>query len=145
MYNIFRIDNVYQGRLKKEEDLYYGLMNEIKNLEINDGVITGIGSVTKASIAFYNQKDGTYENTHVNEPMEIVSLKGNISLKEDKPFAHIHITLAKRDFTVTGGHLLPDTPVFAFEYEIFSYTGKNANVRKFNEDTKLFLWTFLYR
>lgn len=142
MYNIFRLDNIYQGRLKKDEDLYYGLMNVIKNLNINDGFIMGIGSVTKASIAFYNQKDGTYESTHVEEPMEIVSLKGNISLKDDKPFAHLHITLAKRDFTVIGGHLLPDTKVFALEYEILSYAGGKNNIRKFNDDTKLFLWAF---
>ncbi len=142
MFRKFNVEQVYQGRLKKDEDLYYGVMNIIKKEHIMDGFITGIGSVRQASLAFFDQKNGSYINTHITEPMEIISLTGNISLKNLSPFAHIHIQLAKQNFVVIGGHLLPDTTVYSFEYEIFSYTNNNYNVRKFNEDTKLFLWEF---
>ncbi len=142
MFRKFNIAHVYQGRLKKDEDLYYGLMSIIKKENIMDGFITGIGSVSQASLAFFDQKSESYLNTHIAEPMEILSLIGNISLKNLSVFAHIHIQLSKQNFSVIGGHLLPDTTVYSFEYEIFSYKGNNYNVRKFNEDTKLFQWEF---
>ena len=42
--------------------------------------------------------------------MEVVSLGGNCSLKEDEtglgnPFLHVHCVLSRRDYSVVGGHL----------------------------------------
>jgi uncharacterized protein len=34
-----------------------------------------------------------------------VSMIGNVSLKDDKPFVHAHVTLGRSDLSVIGGHL----------------------------------------
>lgn len=70
--------------------------------------------------------------------MEILSLKGNISIKDGEPFLHLHIVLSKEDFTCIGGHLY-EAEVFAFEFEIVEFEG-NSFQRGFDEDTGLFLW-----
>ncbi|BAI81014.1 conserved hypothetical protein [Deferribacter desulfuricans SSM1] len=135
----YNIKNVYRTRLKKDDDLYFAIMREINKLEINSGIVIGIGAVQKANIAYFNQNKKVYENFHFNEPMEIVSLKGNISIKDDKPFGHFHISLGRSDFTVVGGHLLPDTIIYACEIDIIEFEGKTL-MRGFDPDTNLYLW-----
>ncbi len=36
--------------------------------------------------------------------MEVVSLIGNVAMREGEPFAHIHLGLGRSDLTVIGGH-----------------------------------------
>ena len=36
--------------------------------------------------------------------MEVVSLIGNVTIKEGAPFTHIHVTLGRRDLSIVGGH-----------------------------------------
>ena len=37
--------------------------------------------------------------------MEVVSLIGNVTLKDDLPVLHVHVTLGRRDLSIIGGHL----------------------------------------
>jgi predicted DNA-binding protein with PD1-like motif len=72
--------------------------------------------------------------------MEIVSLYGNISLKDGKPFAHVHVVLSDAKGNGRGGHLLPGrTPVFACELIIEEFDGEPP-VRLNDENTGLALW-----
>ncbi|KAA0259518.1 DNA-binding protein [Deferribacter autotrophicus] len=135
----YKVKNIFRTKLKKGDDLYYSIMNIIDKNSIETGLIIGIGAVKKANIAYFNQKKKEYENFHFDEAMEIVSLKGNISLKENKPFAHIHVSLARSDYSVVGGHLLPNTIVYACEIDIIEYEGKTIN-RVYDEETNLYLW-----
>ena len=72
--------------------------------------------------------------------MEILSLIGNISLKDDKPFVHAHITLADQEGRAWGGHLAEGTKVFAGEFVIQEYLTEKPLVRHLDEETGLFLW-----
>jgi hypothetical protein len=100
----------------------------------------GIGAVQKATIAYYDQKQIKYRDIMLNEPMEIVSLHGNVSLKDGKPFVHAHVVLGDEKGNVRGGHLLPGgTPVFACELTIDEFDGPEL-VREFDEITGLALW-----
>jgi hypothetical protein len=79
----------------------------------------------------------------LKKPMEILSLMGNVSLKDDKPFVHAHITLADARGVAMGGHLAEGTIVFACEFMIEEYISDRALVRYFDEKTGLFLWPVL--
>ncbi len=139
MLKEFQIQRVYQGSLNKGADILEGLLHIIKQHHISAGVISGIGAVTEARLAYYNQDTKTYEERAFLEHMEIVSMRGNISIKDDAFFPHLHAVLSRKDFTAIGGHLLPKTHVFAFEFEIISFIG-DAFVRGFDELTGLYLW-----
>jgi predicted DNA-binding protein with PD1-like motif len=72
--------------------------------------------------------------------MEIVSLYGNVSLKDGRPFAHLHVVLPDEQGNGKGGHLVAGgAPVFACEVTIEEYSGPEL-VRNFDEQTGLFLW-----
>ena len=70
---------------------------------------------------------------------EITSLIGNISLRDDEPMVHAHLTLADSDGTSYGGHLQPGTIVFAGEFIIDACEGSQLS-RSFDDQTGLALW-----
>ena len=135
----FKASRIYQGSLDKGADLVEGLSAVIKQQHIVAGMISGIGAVSEARLAYFNAQTKLYEEKHFKENMEIVSLKGNISFKDNSIFPHLHAVLSSKDFAAVGGHLLPKTYVYAFEFEIIPFEGKSF-VRGFDEETGLFLW-----
>jgi predicted DNA-binding protein with PD1-like motif len=139
MFREFQMNRIYQGSLDKGTDLLEGLFGVMKQHHISAGIISGIGAVTEARLAYYNAETSTYEEKAFPEPLEVVSLKGNISIKDNAVFPHLHAVLSRRDFTAVGGHLLPKTYVFAFEFEIIPFMGEPF-VRGFDDATGLFLW-----
>ncbi|HMK57035.1 MAG TPA: PPC domain-containing DNA-binding protein [Dissulfurispiraceae bacterium] len=130
---------VCQGNLSRGEDLLKGLTAVLNKKNITCGCITGIGAVTQARIAYFNHAQKRYEELFLQQGMEILSLTGNISQKDGVIFPHIHVVLSGSDFKAIGGHLLDETLVYAFEYEILQFEG-TPFVRKFDDDTGLFLW-----
>jgi len=138
MIKQFNIKRVLQGRLYKGEEIISKIIKFLKENSINSGLISGIGAVTRAKIGYYEQSEKKYISREFNEPMEILSLRGNVSIKDGEPFPHIHIVLSKEDFSCIGGHLY-EAEVFAFEFEVIEFEG-NYFERDFDEATGLFLW-----
>lgn len=139
MLREYKLKSIYQGSIIKGNDIIGGLTQVLKENSITAGIVSGIGAVTEARIGYFNAQTRKYEEKHLRENMEILSLKGNISIKDGEIFPHLHIVLSRRDFSVTGGHLYTGTPVYAFEFELISMEGEPF-VREFDDDTGLFLW-----
>jgi len=138
MIKNFNVKRIIQGRLYKGDEIISRLSSFLKDNSITSGIITGIGAVSFAKIGYYNQTEQKYIAREFNEAMEILSLKGNISIKDNEPFMHLHIVLSKDDFTCIGGHL-SEAKIFAFEFEIIEFEGISFQ-RGFDSDTGLFLW-----
>ncbi len=47
----------------------------------------------------------SYEEIPVREQVEVVSLVGDIALRDGEPALHAHVVLARRDGSTVGGHL----------------------------------------
>ncbi len=134
----FRFKRIISGRLEKGQEIVSTLTSFLKANSIKSGIINGIGAVSGAKLGFYEQDTKKYISYEFNEPLEILSLKGNVSIKDGEPFPHLHVVLSKKDFTAIGGHLF-EANVFAFEFEIIETEGQ-AFERGFDELTGLFLW-----
>lgn len=129
---------IYQGSLDKGTEIINGLSHLMKMRNITTGMISGIGAVSEAQLGYFNAETKSYEKKLFPENMEIVSLKGNISFKDNEIFPHLHVVLSRRDFSAVGGHLFSGT-VYAFEFEIIPFPNMTF-VREFDKDTGLFLW-----
>lgn len=128
------------GQLERGSDLYDGIARIASEQGIRVGRVTGIGAVQKAKLAYYDQKVMKYYDIDLNEPLEIVSLYGNICTKDGKPFVHAHVVLADDQGNGKGGHLLSGgTPVFACELTIEEFEGPEL-IRGLDQDTGLTLW-----
>lgn len=123
----------------KGEDLLQTLEEFCIHHSIECGFIQGIGAVEQATFSIYNQKEKKYTKITKNEEMEILSLSGNVSLFDDRPMTHTHITLSDAEGKTWGGHLMAGTKVFAAEIFIQELTGDNKS-RKKDKTTGLSLW-----
>lgn len=66
-----------------------------------------IGALSFAKLGWFNWDSKQYEQSVVlNEQLELLSLIGDVALKDAEPQVHAHAIVGKRDGTARGGHLL---------------------------------------
>jgi hypothetical protein len=66
---------------------------------------TGIGAFREATLAYFDWEKKDYLEIPVREQVEVLVLTGDIAWKGDKPVAHVHAVLGRRDGSTLGGHL----------------------------------------
>ena len=76
-------------------------------------VVAGIGMLSDIRIGRYDGSE--YLSRTIAESSEILSLQGNVSMKEGEPFVHLHVSLADEDFSAVGGHLFEGTVSMTIE------------------------------
>lgn len=127
------------GRLQRGEDLLAALTERCRAAGIRLGRLEAIGAVEVARVGFYDQDGRIYRYLDFDTPQEILSLKGNVSLRDGEVMVHAHITLGDAEGRAGGGHLAPGTRVFACEYLIEELAGAELH-RSVDEVTGLPLW-----
>jgi predicted DNA-binding protein with PD1-like motif len=101
------------------------------------GTINAIGSLRNPKIGYFDENAGEYKVRELKGTFELVSLMGNISLKEGKPFAHIHFSLGGPDGRLYGGHLV-EGEVFVAEVFIQELLGEPLERKPYGKG--LMLW-----
>lgn len=92
-------------RLHKDESVFKALEDFCAAEKIQCGTFNGIGALKNCELGFYHLDKKEYERKVFPEEAELLSLVGNVSLLENKPFLHIHTILGASDFSTYGGHL----------------------------------------
>jgi len=134
-----RHKEVFMVRLRHGADLLEEITGICRERGIRLGRIEAIGAVKNACVGFYDQERRVYEFIAIKEPMEILNLTGNVSIKDGAPFVHAHITLANASGMACGGHLASGTTVFACELTIVAFDGPELK-REPDQETGLSLW-----
>jgi predicted DNA-binding protein with PD1-like motif len=130
--------NEYLVRVEQGVDLKTYVESLARRLGLRLAVVTCIGSVRRASLAYYDQVRKIYLSPReFNLPHEIVSCSGNVSLKDGKEFAHLHMVLSDIDGKAFGGHVM-DAEVFAAEIHLRGVEGELK--REHDDSTGLSLW-----
>jgi predicted DNA-binding protein with PD1-like motif len=70
-------------------------------------IVCGVGMLDHVDLGVYH--GAAYEHLLVEEACEVLSLQGNVSMRDGKPFAHVHASLGRHDFSACGGHLFSGT------------------------------------
>lgn len=100
-----KLGDAYIVRLATGEDIHASL-KQLATLERIDAAgVEGIGAVYDTVLGYFDRTTREYVRKTVPEEMEIVSLSGNLSLKESQPFAHLHVVLGGRNCEAIAGHL----------------------------------------
>lgn len=140
----FKPGAVYMGRLSRGADIIRSIEDFCAANGIRAAWVNVLGALDRVTISYYDQQRHEYVHQPLVGEYEIVSCMGNVSLKEGKPFAHLHITLTGTDFQAVGGHLWPDTAsVFAAEFVLFALEKAPQDdelMRCPDADTGLALW-----
>lgn len=128
----------FMGRIAPGLDLLPELNKLCRDMDATLGTITGIGAVKRVTIGYFDQDAGQYIENRIDLPMEIVTLNANISMLDGQPFVHAHVALGDRHGRLYGGHLMPGTEIFVFEYILT--VGEGNLERKPDNALNLNLW-----
>lgn len=101
----FVLGSTYVIRLDAGERIVETVKSLCERDAIGGGYFYGLGAVGEAEIGHFDPGSNAYSWTRMPGPSEIVSLYGNITTVDGKPFIHAHIALGDRAFAVRGGHL----------------------------------------
>ncbi len=98
-------DRVHFIRIDKDEDLFTALENWAIKSNVKSGHLSGIGALKNVELGFYHLNKKEYERKIFPKEAELLSLEGNLTYLEGKPFFHIHTVLGDEEFRAYGGHL----------------------------------------
>jgi uncharacterized protein len=101
-----RFNNRLQIRLASGDHAHEGVVAVLKRENVQYATLTGLGAIRWVRLAYWNAVTREYEEHNVEEQLEVVSLVGNVSLRDGEPFLHWHISLGRHDLSLFGGHLL---------------------------------------
>lgn len=142
-----RTARVVVARLKPGSDLLHSLQEFAAEEDIGAGVIlTGLDLLGEARLRNCKSVPEEFPITDADrsfhnyeEPLEILSISGTVTLTEGNPLVHAHVTLSSADkdgIQVIGGHLIEGCVIAAFsEVAIMELEGIEM-VKRFDEETR---------
>lgn len=69
-----------------------------------------IGALSDVELGWFNWESKKYQTAvKLEEQVELLSLIGDIALKDNEPQIHAHLVIGRQDGTAHGGHLLHAT------------------------------------
>jgi predicted DNA-binding protein with PD1-like motif len=129
----------WQLRLDLEEEITETLTNFLKQENIRSGRIQGIGAVKDAVLGFFNTETNTYDKKTFEGEWELLSLLGNITIKDGEPFPHLHVMISGADYITYGGHLF--SAIIAVTGELYIQPLSVPVERQIDTRTGLYLMT----
>jgi len=98
-------EQVYAVIFYRGDEALSGLTDFAIKHKIEDAHFTGIGAINGATLAWLDPTKQIYHRIPVSEQAEVLSLVGDVSSVNGKPFVHMHAVLGKSNGTPIGGHV----------------------------------------
>lgn len=100
-----RINNKIIVRMNKGEEVMATLGDICEKENIACASVSAIGATNYVEVGFFDTTEKKYYPNTFTGDMEITSLVGNVTTKDDKPYIHLHINVADHSQDLHGGHL----------------------------------------
>ncbi len=130
---------VHLLRLPQGSDLVEEIGRFASEQGITAATVSFLGAVQRASLRYYDQSAHQYRDFTIDQPLEVVSGVGNVTLLDGEPFLHVHAAFADDQGRGHGGHVNAGTIVFALEVTVQELEGE-APVRLPDTASGLNLW-----
>ena len=89
-------DGQFMVIIEKGKKLVETLTKVATDLKLKGGRISGIGAVEQVELGYYDLHEKVYIRKTFDEgDFELISLNGNISLKNGEPYIHVHAVTAE--------------------------------------------------
>jgi uncharacterized protein len=89
------------------DELARGLKEFASEQKLASASFKAIGALSSVKLGWFNWETKQYEQSvSLDEQVELLSLIGDVALKDGEPQVHAHAVVGKRDGTAHGGHLL---------------------------------------
>lgn len=127
----------YFLKFEMGEELVSSLTEFATEQNIHAATIQGIGALRDFELGYYALDQKEYNRRKYSEIVELISCNGNIAMRENKQFAHIHVCLGLPDFRAIGGHLF--SGIVAVTAEVLLHPLPERMDRAYEEKAGLFL------
>ncbi len=122
--------------LERGEELLAALGRYAKEQKLTGAWLqSGLGGSGSVTLSFYDLETKTYIDKTFGEPLEILSLQGNLAWVDKKPFWHVHGVFGTRDYQSIGGHIKELT--IALTGELYITPLETEMTRTYDETTGL--------
>lgn len=121
--------------IDRGEELMTSLEAYATAQELSSAWMNGIGGASHVTLGFYDVDAKEYLWKEFEEPLEIISLQGNLSWVDGKPFWHIHGSFGTRDYQTISGHV--KALQIGLTCEVSVRPTIHSLTRKFNDETGL--------
>jgi predicted DNA-binding protein with PD1-like motif len=74
--------------------------------ELGAARLTAIGAFSEVTLGYFDWEKKDYKKIPVREQVEVLSLIGDVALKDGEPKVHAHVVVGRSDGTTMGGHLI---------------------------------------
>jgi uncharacterized protein len=92
------------------DELANGLEQFAEEQGFESASFKAIGALSSVELGWFDWDDKQYHTSvSLNEQLELLSLIGDVALKDGKPAVHAHLVVGKKDGTAHGGHLIKAT------------------------------------
>lgn len=89
------------------DELASGLKKFAKEQKLQGSSFKAIGALSSVRLGWFNWETKKYETAvQLEEQVELLSLIGDVAVKDGEPQVHAHVVIGRRDGTAHGGHLL---------------------------------------
>lgn len=90
----------------KGDEFIEAMTSFAREKKLGGSHFTAIGAFRDAMLGYFDRKIHKYQQIPIVEQVEVLSLVGDIALKDNSPQIHAHVVLGKADGTAHGGHVL---------------------------------------
>ena len=93
--------------LETGEEIVEVLKQFAKEQRLSGSSFKAIGALSHAQLGWFNWETKKYQiAAQFDEQVELLSLIGDIGIKDGEPQVHAHVVVGRSDGTAHGGHLL---------------------------------------
>jgi len=90
----------------KDEQVKESLLAFAAQNRLSAAQLSAIGAFSEVTLGYFQRPSKTYKEIPIREQVEVLSLSGNIAVKDGTPGLHAHVVVGKSDGTAHGGHFL---------------------------------------
>jgi predicted DNA-binding protein with PD1-like motif len=88
------------------DEVMSGLEAFAREQALSAAHFTAIGAFSEAVLGYFAWESKDYERIPVQEQVEVLTLAGDVALKDGEPQVHAHVVVGTRNGEARGGHLL---------------------------------------
>lgn len=122
-------------KLKKGDKIIESIDKMVRKEGIKACHFAGIGAADEVKLGLLHPGDSEYDWKTFSEDMEVTSLVGNVTRFEKEPMIHAHITCAREDLSLIGGHL--GEGICSLTLEIFVDILDGVLIKKHDDELKI--------
>lgn len=102
-------ENTFVVVFDPDEEVVSSLTGFAAERGITAARVSGIGALSHVTFGFYERDRKEYDRMTLDEQVELLALLGNLTITDEGPRFHAHVTVSRPDGSALGGHLFEAT------------------------------------